>query len=199
MDLTTTSGIYLIENTITSAIYIGQTSNIRYRIRKHFELLRINKHKNSRLQRAFNKYGESAFQVHVLNDGVSVDLLDSYEQTWLDLLREYPKEYVYNMCFEPNTTRGYKFTDQQRLEQSKRLTGIKKKSIDKYGAATKRKWELGIMKHKPKKTFTLVSPDGVIYEAKGLTEFAQRHGLSAGMVSLLISGKVSTYKQWTKF
>ena len=195
------SGIYMIENTVTGSIYIGQAQNIKYRMRKHFEALRANKHRNSKLQNAFNKYGESAFTVHVLNENVPLDQLDDYEQTWLDMIREYPKDRVYNLCFVPSTTTGYKFTETQKLEQSKRLLGHKKTESAKknIGSATKRKWEQGIMRSKPRKVFSVVSPDGTIYDVKGLSGFAAQYNLNAGMLSIFVSKKIVVYKGWTLF
>lgn len=190
-----TSGIYLIS--YDDHQYIGQAQSIRYRIRKHFESLARNQHRNARLQNIYNKYG-NVFEVSVLVE-CPVELLDQYEQEWLDVLRFYPKEYVLNMCFEPGTTRGYKYTEQQRQEHSARLKGKKKsiESFDNYSRATKEKWQSGIMKGKPKKTFQVKDPDGVIYTVTGLSDFAKEHGLSMGMLSMLVNGKIFSYKLWS--
>lgn len=198
MDLPNTSGIYLIIR--EDHIYIGQAQNIKYRIRKHFEMLRANTHKNKHLQSAFNHYGEQNFSVIVLNE-CPVYELDTYEQEWLDLLREYPKEYVYNQCFTPNTTRGYKFTAQQRKEQSARLKGIKKPKDfgAKVSELNKIKWSSGVMKSKPRKEFMLVSPDGVIHQVKGLSHFAAYHNLNAGALHGVITGKHTQHKLWKSF
>jgi hypothetical protein len=65
------SGIYCIE-IIEGNIekigqkYIGQGVNLLKRINRHFSELKANKHKNSKLQRYFNKYGESSLIFSVL-------------------------------------------------------------------------------------------------------------------------------------
>jgi len=61
-------GIYTITNTISGKIYIGQTINIRRRWHSHHWHLRKNAHRNSHLQRAWNKYGEKAFVFKVAVD-----------------------------------------------------------------------------------------------------------------------------------
>lgn len=60
------SGIYKIENTINSKVYVGSSNNIKVRWRKHKALLRHNKHPNQHLQNAWNKYGEDMFIFSVI-------------------------------------------------------------------------------------------------------------------------------------
>lgn len=198
MDLPNTSGIYMISK--DDIQYIGQAQNIRYRVRKHFEALHRGNHRNARLQNTYNKYGKDCFEVHVLNE-CTIFELDQYEQEWLHLLLEYPKEYTFNQCFEPKTTRGYKFTDQQRIEQSQRLLG-KKKPIDfgdKISKANKLKWSSGVMTPKKRREFMIVSPTGILYQAKGISEFADRHNLSIGALHSVITGKHKQHRSWRYF
>ena len=199
-ELRNVSGIYMIENTANESIYIGQAESIKYRARKHFETLRINKHRNQHLQYAFNKYGESAFVVHMLNVDIPIGELDSYEQTWLNVIREYPPDRVYNMCFVPGTTRGYKYTEEQCAALSKSLLGLKKsaESRPNYSAASKAKWAAGGMVCKPRKIFKLIDPDGVVHDGVGVAEFAALHNLSAGNISSVLSGKMKQTKGWYK-
>lgn len=56
------SGLYKIVNSVNEHYYIGSTKNLKYRwLKGHRYTLRNNTHCNIRLQRAWNKYGESAF------------------------------------------------------------------------------------------------------------------------------------------
>jgi group I intron endonuclease len=57
--------IYYITNTKNGKKYIGKTVDINRRISRHFADLRANRHHSIKLQRAFNKYGDSAFIVKV--------------------------------------------------------------------------------------------------------------------------------------
>jgi group I intron endonuclease len=59
--------IYCILNTITDKVYIGQTINIKNRWNSHIFDLNNNKHKNSYLQNAWNKYGEICFEFSLLD------------------------------------------------------------------------------------------------------------------------------------
>lgn len=54
-------GIYIIQNNINNHIYIGSSINIKKRLNSHVNLLNTNKHPNSYLQAAWNKYGKENF------------------------------------------------------------------------------------------------------------------------------------------
>lgn len=56
-------GIYIIRNIQNGKIYVGQSKNIPHRFKQHLEKLINNKHYNKYLQRAFNKYGNSSFEL----------------------------------------------------------------------------------------------------------------------------------------
>jgi group I intron endonuclease len=46
--------------------YVGSGKSIYKRIAHHFSTLRSNRHSNKHLQNSFNKYGEDAFEVMIL-------------------------------------------------------------------------------------------------------------------------------------
>ena len=56
------AGIYGIRNSISGKWYVGSSINIQRRWKKHIQRLRTNKHENIKLQRAWNKYGENAWE-----------------------------------------------------------------------------------------------------------------------------------------
>ena len=62
----TVSGIYKIRNLINNKIYIGSTINFRQRWYTHKTLLTNNKHPNSHLQNAWNKYGPANFVFEIM-------------------------------------------------------------------------------------------------------------------------------------
>lgn len=78
-------GIYRIKNSINNKIYIGSTKNIEARWAKHRALLRHNKHQNTHLQNAWNKYGENAFIFEVIEECKIEDLINR-EQFFIDNL-----------------------------------------------------------------------------------------------------------------
>lgn len=75
--------IYHITNKNNNKKYIGKTINLERRLEKHFSNLRNNKHHSTKLQRAFNKYGEDAFvvtyQIKEINNEEDLNLLEMEE------------------------------------------------------------------------------------------------------------------------
>ena len=60
------SGVYRIQNIIEDKNYIGKSWNIEQRWKQHITDLKSNKHINSKLQSAFNKYGLDSFEFTIL-------------------------------------------------------------------------------------------------------------------------------------
>lgn len=87
-------GIYKITNTINNKFYIGSAFNIKQRIKKHFELLKRNKHHSIYFQNAYNKYGDSAFAISILECCNKNNIL-IIEQAYLDKIIDW--KCVYNM------------------------------------------------------------------------------------------------------
>ena len=81
-------GIYRIRNVVNNKSYYGSSKNINKRWGRHRLDLNNNRHHNSILQRAWNKYGESNFMFEVV-ELCDVDLLLINEQKYLDMLPEY--------------------------------------------------------------------------------------------------------------
>lgn len=78
-------GIYKITNLIDGKIYVGQTVNYRKRKNTHLASLKRGKHHNSHLQRAFNKYGESSFEIELIKE-CKISELDSLEKEYIEKL-----------------------------------------------------------------------------------------------------------------
>lgn len=79
------TGIYIIKNLENSRIYVGSSFNYHKRVIKHLSGLNRNVHHNSKLQRAWNKYGKDQFKFEFLEE-VEKELLLEREQYWIDLL-----------------------------------------------------------------------------------------------------------------
>lgn len=73
------SGIYEIKCKETQKVYIGASSNIAHRVQKHFSELRLNKHRNKKLQEDYNIYGFDSFEVNCLEETNSNLLLKEKE------------------------------------------------------------------------------------------------------------------------
>lgn len=90
------SGIYGIKNIFDGKWYIGQSSKCHERKIYHFWKLRIGKHYNNHLQFSFKKYGESAFEFHVLEECPEV-MLDVRERSWIQYYHSTDDKFGYNL------------------------------------------------------------------------------------------------------
>ena len=111
------SGIYIIENKVNSKKYIGSAKNITKRWYTHKYTLRVNKHDNSYLQYAWNKYGEENFEFKIL-EIVSIEDLIVREQFHMDIFKVYERKYGYNLSKTAGNTLGFKFSDESKLKMS---------------------------------------------------------------------------------
>jgi group I intron endonuclease len=80
------SGIYQIRNTLNNKVYVGSTKNFEKRKGEHFRDLKKNNHKNVKLQRSFNKYGEDKFIFEILCLYPYDKTIVAEEQKWIDNL-----------------------------------------------------------------------------------------------------------------
>ena len=91
------SGIYLIRNVENGKKYVGSTGDtISKRWSCHKTLLRYNKHTNSYLQNAWNKYGEKSFEITVLEECPD-DMLIIREQAWINYYDSMNRSKGYNL------------------------------------------------------------------------------------------------------
>lgn len=117
---TTDPGIYVISNKVTGKVYVGQARNPRRRWATHLCDLRKGSHDNSKLQRAFTKYGEDAFIFTVI-EVCTEDQLDSREQFFIDSF-EALGQMGYNLSPKAGSTKGFRMSP----EQKEKLSRIKK-------------------------------------------------------------------------
>lgn len=89
------SGIYAIQNRNNGKVYIGSAIDFRKRKNVHFCLLRKGKHHSSHLQKAWDKYGESAFEFRPLFICAPKDL-EIYEQRTVDGFKASDRRHGYN-------------------------------------------------------------------------------------------------------
>lgn len=80
------SGIYKIENSVNGNIYIGSSSDVGRRIKRHKYELKNNKHHSQYLQRAYNKYGAEKFKFTLIEYCAIDEMLD-IEQKYLNELK----------------------------------------------------------------------------------------------------------------
>lgn len=118
-----TSGIYRFVNFKNGKIYVGSAINLYRRRIDHIKELRAGKHRNSYLQRAWNKYGEENFCFEILELCEKEKLLE-LEQKWIDKLN-CVKPNGYNLNPIAGSNLGRIFDDDFKLKASARQNGIK--------------------------------------------------------------------------
>ena len=112
------TGIYKIVNTVNGHKYVGSGMSVKGRWRTHLHCLRKNKHHSPYLQRAWNKYGEEAFEFIVIEECEPIkEVLLEREQFWIDELHAYGKT-GYNGTPKAANSLGYKHTEESKKKIS---------------------------------------------------------------------------------
>lgn len=83
-DLRDKSGVYQIRNLQNGKLYIGSTENLLTRKTAHFSALKGEYHRNSKLQKAYNKYGKENFIFEIIEFCEDKNKLIECEQYWMD-------------------------------------------------------------------------------------------------------------------
>lgn len=132
-------GIYTITNKINGNVYVGSSKNIHQRFKNHKSELNRGVHANSRLLRAWNKYGEDNFIFAVVE---ACDEADRFrvEQKYLDIAKKNRKKY-YNLLFDATSSSGNSIeTDTQEIMKYWLENGTEKTKaycLEKFGASSR--------------------------------------------------------------
>lgn len=114
------SGIYCIENIIDGKKYIGSSINLDKRRRCHFSNLKNNIHKNSKLQRSYNKNGLDSFIFYILEIVDIRENLIEKEQFYIDNLKP-----EYNINIIANSSLGVKRSEETKEKVRLANLGLK--------------------------------------------------------------------------
>ena len=129
------SGIYQITNRVNGNRYLGSTVNLRSRRKAHLCDLRHGQHNNQHLQRAFDKYGETAFVFSVLEHVEDAEQLIPREQYHLDTLSP-----EYNIARIAGSTLGCYPSPETRRKLSEARSGERSHNYGKrFSAETRAK------------------------------------------------------------
>lgn len=115
-------GIYTITCKDDNKVYVGQSQNIKRRFNMHKSHLRHQKHRNSYLQRAWNKYGENSF-VFEVKEICPIEELNAKEKIWINKLKSNHKDKGFNLTDGGDGVRGYKHTEEDKIFFSEYWTG----------------------------------------------------------------------------
>lgn len=115
------TGIYAITSP-SGARYVGSAVSFAGRWRAHLHQLRRGTHHSIGLQRAFNKYGETAMAFSKLIVCAPCDLI-MYEQAAIDAT---PRAKLYNSALTAGSMLGFKHTDETKAKWSAARRGVKR-------------------------------------------------------------------------
>ena len=118
------SGIYKIRNTVNGKVYVGSAVNINNRWCVHRHGLERGIHHSVKLQRAWDKYGDLAFEFSTL-EICEVDLLLEREQWWIESLMAATSA-GYNVCRTAGNSAGRKFSEEAREKMRQKKLGTKR-------------------------------------------------------------------------
>jgi group I intron endonuclease len=113
-------GIYSITNIINGKKYIGQSVDVKSRIRNHKWAHRHNCHDNDHLQKSFNKYGEDSFSFNIICECEETQL-DALERFYIALYNCINPSYGYNSETGGNLNKH--LSEESRLKMSKMRSG----------------------------------------------------------------------------
>lgn len=122
------AGVYRIINVVNEKLYVGSSSNVKYRLWVHRHELRKNKHQNVYLQNAWNKYGEDSFRFEILFYCRKERLLEK-EQKIIDRYQSTWKDRGYNICSIAGNCLGIKRSLKTREKMMGNTNGKGRKGI----------------------------------------------------------------------
>jgi group I intron endonuclease len=124
-----TTGIYKITIEGCERFYIGSALDFAKRRSHHISELRGSRHRNTHLQRAYEKYGEDKFSFEIVEECATDDLI-AREQVWID---KYDFSALINICPTAGNTLGRKHSDETRKLISENHYDVSGKSNPQYG------------------------------------------------------------------
>ncbi len=120
--LTVISGIYKIVNLVNGRVYIGESYHCLQRKRQHLRELKKNRHSNSHLQRAWNKYGKENFKFIII-EICPENIRYSRERYWI---AKYQANITgYNQSSGGEGEVGVRYNEERSKKISKAMTGKK--------------------------------------------------------------------------
>lgn len=122
------SGIYKITCVPTQKIYIGQSRNIYKRWYNHSYALNVKRHRNSYLQRAWNKYGQDNFKFEII-DRCNINELDNKEKYYIQKFNSMNKDCGFNL----DSGGQHPKLSHETIKKLKRISGKPVVQFDIYG------------------------------------------------------------------
>ena len=209
-------GIYEICNLHDgkATAYVGSSNDIEARWSYHKSALRHGTHHNRHLQRAWDKYGEDAFEWGIIEEVVSEDVLLEREQCWLARYLENPAT-CYNIAAVAEKPPSW--TGKHHAEEAKEKIGRAHRGElhpmwgRTHTTETKRKMSKA-RKGKPKSeahkeeigaanagaysAFVHRETGEMISAGTNLSQLCRGRGLNHGHMWAIVYGKRKSHKGW---
>jgi group I intron endonuclease len=215
--------VYVIVDENNNPFYIGQTKNLKRRVKRHFSDAK-NKTYDYYVCRKIGKFLEENKEIgfDIIEDNIDKENIDKKE---IEYIKRF-KELGYKLC---NLTEGgqgyYSFTEEQRKRAVKNRIGLKrsketrrrmsesqtgrkfsKEHKEKLSAARKKRTTKPETRLKASQTskgkinikkYLLIDPDGNKYiTEEGLSKFCEEHNLTTTNMHKVIQGKRKHHKGW---
>lgn len=122
--------IYFIQNKITQKVYVGQSVNAKNRWYHHKLSLRKESHHCDYLQAAWNKYGEQAFEFLVVQDNLTQEEANDWEQAYIHWFRDL--QLAYNPCWRHKGRGEVSEATRKKLSENAKQLGLRPPSRKGY-------------------------------------------------------------------
>lgn len=122
-------GIYCIENIANNKMYIGLSTNIYSRWRKHKRMLNKNEHPNEHLQLSWNTYGEDNFKFNII-ETCDKELLGQREEYYIDYFQTQCNIYGYNKTSGGEGAKSPNVESIDKLSKSKTIYPVVKLNLN---------------------------------------------------------------------
>lgn len=185
------SGVYSIYNKTENKYYIGSSvRDVDFRLRDHISALNLNKHRNSYLQNAWNKYGQDDFVLEVLEYHLK-EYCISMEQYWMNLLNTTNRSCGYNLAPVAGNSLGQKRTPEQCLNISKAVKGKRVGKLNpNYGKTWSKETREKIANSSRNKSVLKLDLEGnILCEYKSLSEAGKMNNLYSDHIGKVCNNK----------
>lgn len=117
------SGIYEIRCLPTGMVYVGSSSDIGARLRRHRNMLLSGRHWSKFLQQSWDKHGDINFTFGILELVTDVNAIVDREQYWINHFAAYKRGIGFNILEVAGSTRGRIKSDEEIAKISATLSG----------------------------------------------------------------------------
>ena len=112
-------GIYKITNIINGKVYIGQSTNLKDRIKQHKSMIKNYNENNNYLRKATKKYGYKNFKIEIIKFCDEKEL-DYYEIYYIDLYKSSDRKFGYNIELGGNINKHLSKEQIDKMKKNKK-------------------------------------------------------------------------------